>query len=181
VTLNLTRRSVKGEPLTAADHDENLTKLEDAILANAAGLVRGQVSKITTGEITIANIGEYVTTGLIATLDSSSANGMTLGTVDQFGVKNTSGVAKLMDIYGSIDAKDGNNLTLGIKLAKNGIAIDESECRAFTGSGAQEAKLMTRWMVSMANGDEVSLLIANHTSTSNLELRRGRIVAIEVR
>jgi hypothetical protein len=32
--LNLVRRSVKGEPLTAADHDENLDKLEDGIGAS---------------------------------------------------------------------------------------------------------------------------------------------------
>jgi len=31
VTLNLTRRSVKGAPLTATDHDGNLDKIEDAI------------------------------------------------------------------------------------------------------------------------------------------------------
>jgi hypothetical protein len=32
--LNLVRRSVKGEPLTAADHDDNLDKLEDGIGAS---------------------------------------------------------------------------------------------------------------------------------------------------
>jgi hypothetical protein len=31
MSLNLTRRSIKGEPLTAADHDGNLDKLEQAI------------------------------------------------------------------------------------------------------------------------------------------------------
>jgi hypothetical protein len=36
VTLDLTRRLVKGEPLTAADHDGNLDKLEDAIEAREA-------------------------------------------------------------------------------------------------------------------------------------------------
>lgn len=34
MTLNLIRRSVKGSPLTAADHDGNLDKLEDAIEAS---------------------------------------------------------------------------------------------------------------------------------------------------
>ena len=33
MTLNLTRRSVKGSPLTAADHDSNLDKIEQAIEA----------------------------------------------------------------------------------------------------------------------------------------------------
>jgi hypothetical protein len=45
-----------------------------------------------------------------------------------------------MQVYGSIDAKTvtGNNKILGIKLAKNGTAIDQTECRAFTGSGARK-------------------------------------------
>lgn len=143
--------------------------------------IRGQCSKMTDGTITINTSGTYVTTGLTATLDSSTAYGMVLGTDDAFGLKNDSGAMKLFRIYGSIDATDGNNSTLGIKLAKNGTAIDESECRAFTGSGAQEAKLVTSWMVELEDGDEVSLLIANHSNTTDITLKRGRIIAVEVR
>ena len=33
----------------------------------------------------------------------------------------------------------------------------------------------------MADDDEVSLFIANHSGTTNIEFRRGRIVAAEVR
>lgn len=178
MTLDLTRRIIKAQPLTAEDHDDNLDKLEAAILEP---VVRGQASKTTTSNITITTAGVYVPTGLTATFDAATAEGMTLGTADQFGLKNTSGVTRLFDVYGSIDGKDGNNLILGIKLAKQGTPIDETECRAFTGSGGQEAKLITRWMVELADGEEVSLMIANHTSTADLELRRGRIVAIEVR
>jgi len=143
--------------------------------------IRGQCSKMTDGTITITTQGTYVTTGLTATLDSSTAYGMVLGTDDAFGLKNDSGGTKLFRIYGSIDATDGNNSTLGIKLAKNGVAIDNSECRAFTGSGAQEAKLVTSWMVELEDGDEVSLLIANHSSTTDITLKRGRVIAVEVR
>jgi len=105
---------------------------------------------------------------------------MVLGTNDTFGLKNESGATKLFKIYGSMDAADGNNSTLGIKLAKNGVAIDATECRAFTGSGAEEAKLITNWMIELANGDEISLLIANHKSATNITFKRGRIVASEV-
>ena len=143
--------------------------------------IRGQCSKMTDGTITITTSGTYVTTGLTATLDSSTVYGMVLGTDDAFGLKNDSGVTKLFRVYGSIDATDGNNSTLGIKLAKNGTAIDNSECRAFTGSGAQEAKLVTSWMVELDDGDEISLMIANHSSTTNITFKRGRIVAAEVR
>ena len=178
MTLNLTRRNVKGAPLSAAEHDSNLDKLETAIELQP---VRGQLSKMTSGNIVIETQGVYVSTGIDATLDSATVNGMVRGTNDTFGLKNNSGVTRLMRFYGSIDAADGNNKTLGIKLALNGIPIDATECRAFTGSGGQEAKLVTSWMVSMAAGDEVSLRIANHSNTDDIEFRRGRLVATEVR
>jgi len=143
--------------------------------------IRGQCSKMTDGAIDITTQGAYVTTGLTATLDTDTAYGMVLGTDDTFGLRNTSGGTKLFRIYGSIDATDGNNSTLGVKLAKNGVAIDNSECRAFTGSGAQEAKLVTSWMVELDDGDEISLLIANHSNTTNITLKRGRVIAVEVR
>ena len=146
-------------------------------------LVRGQASKMDAGTITITTQSVYVTTGLTGTFDTATASGMTLGTTNTFAVKNTSGATKLVQIYGSIDAKTatGNNHILGIKLAKNGTAIDQTECRAFTGSGSQEAKLVTNWMVSMAANDEVALFIANHSGTENISFGRGRLVATEVR
>ena len=146
----------------------------------AAIMARGQCSKMDDGTIDITTEGTYVSTGLTATLDSSTAYQMVLGTDDAFGLRNTSGATKLFRIYGSIDATAGNNHILGIKLAKNGTAIDEAECRAFTGSGTQEAKLVTSWMVELDDSDEVSLLIANHSNTTDIILKRGRIVASEV-
>jgi len=146
-------------------------------------LVRGQASRMTDGTISGLTQGTYISTGLTATFDSSTAHGMTLGTTDLFGIKNTSGATRLMRFYGSIDARTvtGNNKTLGIKLAKNGVAIDETECRAFTGTGTEEAKLVTSWMISMAANDEVALRIANHSDTTNISFRRGRLLASEVR
>ena len=146
-------------------------------------LVRGQVSRMTAGTIDVVTQGVYVSTGLTGTFDTTTANGMTLGTVNAFAVKNTSGATKLMQIYGSIDATtvSGNNKTLGIKLGKNSVPIDATECRAFTGSGAQEAKLVTNWMISMDPTDEVALLIANHSGNEDIALSRARLVATEVR
>jgi hypothetical protein len=145
-------------------------------------LVCGQVSKMDAGTIDIVTQSVYVSTGLTGTLDATTANGIELGTTDTFAVKNTSGSTKLMQIYGSIDAQTatGNNKILGIKLAKNGTAIDQTECRAFTGSGNEEAKLVTNWMISMAANDEVALFIANHSSNVNITFARGRLVATQV-
>jgi hypothetical protein len=134
------------------------------------------------GTIVIATQSVYVSTGLTGTFDTATASGMTLGTTNTFAVKNTSGATKLMQIYGSIDAKTatGNNKILGIKLAKNGTAIDQTECRAFTSSGGQEAKLVTNWMISMAPNDEVALFIANHSGDEDITLGRARLVATQV-
>jgi hypothetical protein len=149
---------------------------------SVAPLVCGQVSKMDAGTIAIATQSVYVSTGLTGTLDATTANGIELGTIDAFAVKNTSGSTRLMQIYGSIDAKTatGNNKVLGIKLAKNGVAIDETECRAFTGSGSEEAKLVTNWIISMAANDEVALFIANQSGTENISFGRARLVAVQV-
>jgi hypothetical protein len=146
----------------------------------AAIMVRGQASKMDAGTIMVAESGVYASTGLTAAIDAATASGMTLGTVDAFGLKNTSGTTKLLRFFGSIDAVPGNNETVGIKLALNGNAIAETECRAFKAAGASVAKLVTSWMIELENEDEVSLLIANHTSTTSVGFQRGRIVASEV-
>jgi len=148
----------------------------------AASMARGQCSKVTDGTIDITAQGSYISTGLIATLDTDTAQGMVLGTDDTFGLKNDSASTKLFRVYGSIDANTvtQNNKVLGIKLAKNGTAIDETECRAYTGGSNEEAKLVTSWMVELDDGDEISLMIANHSSTTDIILKRGRIIAVEV-
>ena len=153
------------------------------VTSSEAELVRGQVSKMDTGTIVISTQSVYVSTGLTGTFDSTTASGMTLGTTDTFALKNTSGATKLMQFYGSIDARTttGNNKILGIKLAKNGTVIDQTECRAFTSSGGQEAKLVTNWMISMAANDEVALFIANQSGDQDIAFGRGRLVAVEVR
>jgi hypothetical protein len=145
-------------------------------------MVRGQISKMDSGTVDIVTQGVYITTGMTGVFDTATASGMALGTTHAFALKNTSGSTKLLRFFGSIDARTvtGNNQTLGIKLAYNGVAIDETECRAFTGTGTEEAKLVTSWMISVANNAEVSLFIANHSGSGDISFRRGRIVASEV-
>lgn len=139
-------------------------------------VIRGQVSKMTSGTITIATTGTYQSTGLTATLDATTAVGMTLGTTDLFAVKNTSAATRVLKIYSSMDASSANNETLGIRMAKNGTSIAETECRNLTGSH-NFAKLVTNWMITMAPNDEVALFVANHSSTHPISLQRGRVTA----
>ena len=144
-------------------------------------LVRGQASKMTSGTIAISASGTYQSTGLTATFDSSTAYGMTLGTTNLFGLKNTSSASRLCMVQASMDASAGNNHTLGISLAKNGAVISQSECRAFTGSNSQITKLFCFWMVQLAVNDEVAMYVANHSDTTSISFQRGRISAVEVR
>jgi hypothetical protein len=136
----------------------------------------GQASRMTAGTINVASQGVYQATGLAATFDSANSSGVVLATTNTFGLRNTSGLIKMFRVYGSIDAKANNNEILGIKLAKNGVPIDATECRAFGGSSQQEAKLVTSWMISLADNEEVSLFIANHSGTHQITLGRARIL-----
>lgn len=144
-------------------------------------LARGQASKATSGTITIASNGVYQSTGLTAVFDSDTDYQTSLGTTDSFAIKNTSGATKLFQVQASMDAYAGNNHTLGIKLAKNGVGIDQSECRAFSGSTGQIAKLFCFWMVELDANDEVAMFVANVSDTTAIQFQRGRISAIEVK
>jgi hypothetical protein len=140
----------------------------------------GQVAKMTSGTITIATQGTYQSTGLTATLDGENA-GISLGTSDLFAIKNTSGVTRRLKIAASYDASmAGPAKVLGLALAVNGVVDLDTECRATTGLQGAIAKLATAWIIDLADGDEVALYVANHSSTVDIDFQRGRIVATSV-
>lgn len=148
--------------------------------STAAPEVRGQLSRLTVGTVNNITQGVYKSTGLLGILDTTTANGISLGTTDTFALKNTSGITRLMRVLGSMDASAGNNHYIGIKLALNGVAIDETECRAFTGSGNAETKLVCEWLITMPANSEVALFVTNITDTTSINFKRGRLVASEV-
>jgi hypothetical protein len=135
----------------------------------------GQVGKQSQSTITIATTGVYQSTGITATLDPEN-DGISLGTTDTFAVKNTSGQTRVFEITASMDCLTATDQAVGIKLALNGTPIDGSDCRAWAIEN-YTAKLVTTWLVEMANNDEVALFVANHSSTANITFIRGRVVA----
>jgi hypothetical protein len=171
---------VTPDATVALSVDATGVKFNDGTIQTTAAItttaIRGQVSKMTSGTITIATAGTYQSTGLTATLDATTAVGMTLGTTDLFAVKNTSAATRVLKIYSSMDASSANNEILGIRMAKNGTSIPETECRNNTGSH-NFAKLITNWMITMAPNDEVALFVANHSSTNSISLQRARVTA----
>jgi hypothetical protein len=66
---------------------------------------------------------------------------------------------------------------LAIRLTKNGTSIPATECRAFTASNAQEGKLVTTWMIELATNDTVSLVVSNPDHTTDITIKRARVVA----
>jgi hypothetical protein len=138
----------------------------------------GQLSRTTSGTVSSISAGVYKSTGLAGTL-GTEVYGFERGT-DQMSLKNVSGEPILCRFYASADIEAGNNKVLGIKLALDGVLIDETECRAATGVGTTFAKLVTSWIIEVADGEEVALYVANHTTTDNLTVQRCRLIAATV-
>lgn len=142
--------------------------------------VYGQVSKMTSGTITVGTQGTYQTTGLTAVLDGENA-GISLGTTDTFAIKNTSGSTKRLQIGASYDATVTASATvLGLALAINGVVDSDTECRATTSASGAIAELQTTWIIDLPNNHEVALFVANHSSTTAINFERGRVVATSV-
>jgi hypothetical protein len=140
----------------------------------------GQCGRQSTGSISGFTTGQFVSTGLNATLDTNNTKGMAIG-LDPFSLKNITTRTVRALVFGSIDASEvGGTNKLGIRLAKNGIQLPETECRAQTAIAGGEAKLVTNWMITFNPGDEVSLLITSFTSSNAITFGRGRLVATKV-
>jgi hypothetical protein len=140
----------------------------------------GQASRQAVGTISGFTTGQFVSTGLAATLDLANTKGLAIG-VDPFSLKNITTRTVRALVFGSIDASEaGGTNKLGIRLAKNGTEIPETECRAQTALAGGEAKLVTNWMITFEPGDEVNLLITSFTGTAPITFGRGRLVATKV-
>lgn len=140
---------------------------------------RGQVSN-TTGGTAIVTQNVFSSTTLVGTLDIGVTTGMGLSTTNNFGLKNTSGTTRIFRFYGSVDARGANpNHTLGIRLAKNGASIPETECRAYATSNA-EAKLVTSWMIELDDNDEINIMMTSFAESETITIGRGRLVASTV-
>jgi len=142
-----------------------------------ADLPRGQISiQNGTTPTNIVTAGVFAPAGVNGTLDASVSIDFETLTDGDFGMRYTGETTRTFWIFGSFDCSDGNNRTLAIRMAKNGTAIPETECRAFTSSGGAEAKLVSNWMIELATDDEISLIIANITHADDITIRRGRLV-----
>jgi len=142
--------------------------------------VRGQVSRLTSYQIPSAAQSVYRAIGATGTLDTATASGLVLGTTDPMGLRNSNGNTVLLRVSGSVEATAGNNNSLALKLAVNGVVIDATETRSVHASGGQDAKLTTTWMVSLPANGEVSMQLANLSASADIIVTRARLVASQV-
>jgi hypothetical protein len=139
---------------------------------------RGQVSIQNNTTVTDVEVaGTFYESGVNGTLDASTVVNFTALTDNRLGLRYTGTDNRVFWFYGSADCTAGNNQMLAIRLAKNGTSIPETECRAFTGSNAQEGKLVTTWMIELATNDVVTLVLANPDHTTDITIKRARLVA----
>jgi hypothetical protein len=159
---------------------------DQEILGNIDGsLIMGQCSRLTDGTIPITTVGTYVSVpvGVTATLDTAASYGIALDTTTSgFALKNTSGIGRFFHVYASMDVTAGNNHTIGLRLNHIGGQgeIAATDCRSFTGSGNQETKLVTSWIIYMAPNTSVTMMAANHSNTTAVVLKRARLVVASV-
>ena len=159
---------------------------DQEILGNVdTSIVMGQCSRLTDGTIPITTQGTYVTVpaGVTATLDTAVSYGIALDTTTSgFALKNTSGIGRFFHVYASMDVTAGSNQNVGLRLNHIGGQgeIAATDCRAFTGSGTHDTKLVTSWIIYMAPNTSVTMMAANHNGTTSVLLKRGRLVVASV-
>lgn len=139
----------------------------------------GQIVRVDSGTISIATSSVYQSTGLTASLEPESF-GMSLATSNDFGIKNTSGETILFLIEAQIDIECSANQELGMKLAINGNPVDKTETLGITEMvGLTDIiTLKTSYLIELDDDDEVSIFVRNFTSDDDINLLKGKIIAI---
>ena len=170
VELEVSGTKVELEPITAQTFSLTVPSAVPAVVTAlatgpqgpAAPAFYGSIARTTSGTVAGTTAGTFRTTGLSGTL--GEAAGFVRGTDDEMGLRNTSGRTLRMEFYGSADVQAGNNHVIGLKLAKNGVAIDATECRSGTGQGSVNfAKTVTDWLVEVEDGDVRTLIAGRFT------------------
>jgi hypothetical protein len=143
--------------------------------------MRGAISRQTPGLVEITEADTYVPINLGGQLDSDvSVNMSVSGSPNITGLKNDVGQKRTVVVIASYDGKAGNNQVVGCKIAINGVPVDESECTSFSGSSAQFSKTMTQWMVEIDAGDELTMMAANKTANTDIEINRFKMIAYAI-
>ena len=124
-------------------------------------------------EVTINTTGVYVDLPFTGTLNDLSVGAASVDS--KLGLKNVSPKPYIVQVKGTADVEaKGSSKEIGLRLVKNGTAINGGECRATVATGTI-GKLHSFAIVEVEPGDEVTMQIANFTNTNNPDFERGRI------
>lgn len=144
--------------------------------------MRGVIWTQTSFTVPITTAGVYVPINETPNVDSDVTFNMSASTAPNVtGLKNDTTQERIMMIVATYDGKGGNNNAIGLKLAKNNVEIDATECRSFGGSTGQVGKTMTQWIMKLGAGDEVSMYAANIDATDDLTIERFKMTAHAIR
>lgn len=134
---------------------------------------QGQLSRLplTTVSGIVQNVYKPVT--MSGTLDSVSS-GIIAGS--GFSLRNNTGSTFVMFVTVATEASSGNQEHLGLMLTKNGAVISGSETRAHTGNSSSAAPItLPAFFVSLNNGEEIGIAVANFSSNVAIDLERTRL------
>lgn len=124
-------------------------------------------------EVTIDTTGVYVDLPFTGTLNDLSVGAESV--TGKLGLKNVSTKPYIVQVKGTADVEaKGASKEIGLRLVLNGSAINGGECRA-TVANNTIGKLHSFAMVKVEPGDEVTMQIANFSTTDNPDFERGRI------
>jgi hypothetical protein len=130
----------------------------------------GQAYSDPTGPIEIDAQSVYQFPGLLLgplpIFNTSTSNGTDFSPGFRFGIQNISGTILFLVNARMVCSTAATN-EVGIKLALNGVPINETEVRDWAIQD-RSALLTTSWIVEMENGDDISIFVANHSGTGTI-------------
>ena len=123
----------------------------------------------------------YSSVGVTYTLDTSSA--IQFAVADNVKLKYTGSASRWFNVIGTVDVEHGssNAVQVSIKLAKNGVAIDASQCNGTIAGNGGVAKLHTMWILPLEKDDTLEIFISApgvvSPATETLTPKRSRLQA----
>jgi hypothetical protein len=134
--------------------------------------VYGQFYIFATAQTTITTAGTFVK--LAGSTASNNLNGITMPTNNR--LQNNSGKALVFQAMARTDIVDGaGNKSISIKLAKNGVVIDETESDGYTTNNIG-AHCTINWILSLADGDYVEIWATNISDTSSITANHANLL-----
>lgn len=89
---------------------------------------------------------------------------------------NVSNHTYLFDVSATVGLSSGNNNTLGIHLAKNGVVQNYTETLSTTTANGKAENIALKTFVSLAPNEYAELWVENKTSATNITMNSASIV-----